>query len=267
MTETGLACYVYGVLCADRRLSLDGVAGVDTSFGVGVLTHRDLSAIFSRVSLRRFGPEALKQNLEDLDWVARLARAHNAVLGHVFVDHPVVPFRLCTLFANEAGVRAMLEREREYLLDALRRLRGRTEWSVKVLADPPRPKAGVGERHSGRAATVAQGSGRAYFERKKLERTARVEMRTQVQKAVEEIHARLERQATAATLLPAQNRRLSGHSGDMVLNGAYLVERASAEAFSGLVAELGERHRETGLRLELSGPFVPYNFVGAATQR
>ena len=47
----------------------------------------------------------------------------------------------------------------------------------------------------------------------------------------------------------------------MLLNGAYLVETADVERLRERVAELQDRHRALGARLELSGPFPPYNFV------
>jgi hypothetical protein len=65
--------------------------------------------------------------------------------------------------------------------------------------------------------------------------------------------------------LPAQNRELSGHTGDMVLNAAYLVEAGAAGELHDVAAELQERHAESGARIELSGPWPPYNFVSGKT--
>jgi hypothetical protein len=263
MTETGLAYYAYCIVPADGLPELEGLTGVDRPFKVEVVTHGDLSAIVSRVRLQEFGAEALKQNLEDLAWLARTARAHNAVLARSLAADAVVPLRLCTIFADEAGVRDVLDRERQRLRKALSRLRGRTEWSVKMLADPRALKAATRARAPSPAATEAQGSGRDYFARKKLEQVAHEETRAVVARVVEETHARLRKEAAAATRLPPQDRRLSGHTGEMVLNGAYLVERSSAAAFAAIAKELGARHRDIGIAVDVSGPFAPYNFVGA----
>ena len=266
MTESGLAYYVYCVVPDERLPELDGVAGVDPSYEVDRITQGGLSAIVSRVRLQEFGSEALKRNFEDLAWLARTARAHNAVLARLLDGDAVVPLRLCTIFADEAGVRGVLKRERGQLLDALSLLRGRIEWSVKMLVDARNLDAAAREHGSSLAGAEAQPSGHAYFARKKREQAVREEARAIVERAVEETHARLRSQATAATRLPPQDRRLSGRSGEMVLNGAYLVERSSTAAFAALAEELGSRHREIGLALELSGPFAPYNFVPAVSQ-
>jgi hypothetical protein len=65
-------------------------------------------------------------------------------------------------------------------------------------------------------------------------------------------------------VLPAQNRELSGLEGDMVLNGAYLVERDRAADLRALVAALEEREQGHGARIALAGPFPPYSFVPEA---
>ena len=64
-------------------------------------------------------------------------------------------------------------------------------------------------------------------------------------------------------MLPPQHPELSGRVGEMVLNGAYLVDRSHADAFAGVARELAEGDRRIGLELDLSGPFAPYNFVPA----
>jgi hypothetical protein len=47
----------------------------------------------------------------------------------------------------------------------------------------------------------------------------------------------------------------------MLLNGAYLVEVERTEGLRRLLSELEDRHHDLGARLELTGPWPPYNFV------
>jgi Gas vesicle synthesis protein GvpL/GvpF len=266
MTDTALALYVYCIAPAGEASPLDGLAAVDASFEVGWVTQGDLSAAVSRVRRQEFASDALKRKLEDLAWLEHTARAHHAVLARVLAAGAVVPLRLCTIIADEDGVRDTLRRERDPLLAALERVRGHAEWSVKVLADPHTLEAASRERSSGLAGADASAAGHAFFARKKLERAAQDDARAMLEQAAEETHARLRDQAAAATTLPPQDPELSGRSGQMILNGAYLVERSSAAEFGALANELEARHREIGLALELSGPFAPYNFVPSGSQ-
>jgi hypothetical protein len=50
----------------------------------------------------------------------------------------------------------------------------------------------------------------------------------------------------------------------MLLNAAYLVADADAEAFASVVAELAGRLSGEGLELALTGPWPPYHFSEAA---
>ncbi|HET6258099.1 MAG TPA: GvpL/GvpF family gas vesicle protein, partial [Pseudonocardia sp.] len=54
-----------------------------------------------------------------------------------------------------------------------------------------------------------------------------------------------------------QDPRLSGRREEMVLNVAYLVDEAGADALRRLV----EQHDGQSLRLELTGPWAPYSFA------
>jgi hypothetical protein len=262
MTEPGLASYVYCVVPGGQRPSLEGLAGVDPAFGLDVVTHGGVSAVVSHVRLEEFGAEALKRNLEDLEWLERTALAHDAVLARALACEAVVPLRLCTIYSDDAHVRGMLEREREYFLDGLERLRGHAEWSVKVLADPRTLEAAAGGRGPAlEAGAEGEAPGHEFFTRKKRDRFLREETRAMVEAAAEETHARLQQQAAASVLLRPQHPDVSRRSGQMVLNGAYLVERSRTAAFETVTRELAERHRAISLDLEVSGPWAPYNFV------
>jgi hypothetical protein len=263
MTPRSLGYYVYCIVPADDVPGLAGLTGVDPSFDVGALTDGPLCAIVSRVSMDQFGAEALRHNLEDVGWLSRTARAHHAVLTRALGAEAVVPLRLCTIFADEAGVHGALAGEHGAILEALTRLRGHAEWSVKGLVDPRVLTAAAREHGAALEETMAEGPGHAYFARRRLERAARDQGRATVERAAEQAHARLDAEAVAATRLPPQDRQLSGRTGEMILNGAYLVARSRAPAFAALAEELDARHRGAGLVLELGGPFAPYNFVAA----
>jgi hypothetical protein len=67
-------------------------------------------------------------------------------------------------------------------------------------------------------------------------------------------------------MLPAQHPELSGRSGEMILNAAYLVDRDQSESFAATAEQLRDRYRALGVKLEVSGPWAPYNFVDDAEE-
>src|SRR5919197_1737576 len=97
-----------------------------------------LAALVGRVRRAEFGEEPLRRNLNDLAWLERVARSHEAVLDRALATATIVPLRLCTLYEKEQGVREMLEREHDSLTAALEALAGRQEWGVKVIVDRER---------------------------------------------------------------------------------------------------------------------------------
>jgi hypothetical protein len=103
------AVWVYAIIRgggAESRVSgLRGVAGEP----VHVAAADDLAAVVGPVSLDEFGEDALRRNLEDLDWVADKARAHDAVISAVAQTGPVIPVRMATVYLDDGRVRKLLE--------------------------------------------------------------------------------------------------------------------------------------------------------------
>ncbi len=65
---------------------------------------------------------------------------------------------------------------------------------------------------------------------------------------------------------PPQDRRLSSHEGEMLLNAAYLVAEAEAEGFASRFAEIVSEVGTGSLELALTGPWPPYHFSEAAAR-
>jgi Gas vesicle synthesis protein GvpL/GvpF/Gas vesicle protein len=99
------------------------------------------TAIVADVGDREYGQAALRRNLEDLDWLAGTARAHHAVLEAVAERGPVVPMRLATLFASDAGVTGTLAERADDFRKALSLISGRSEWGSRRMPSnqPIRP--------------------------------------------------------------------------------------------------------------------------------
>jgi hypothetical protein len=253
----GEAVWAYCVARDDPALT-GGGSGVHPDGELEWLSGGGLAVLCSPVPLGEFGEEPLRHNLNDLAWLERTARAHESAIEDALAQTTVVPLRLCTIFSDEAGARRMLEDRRDALTAALEALHDRQEWSVKVLLDRERLEDAL--REPG-AEAGEPGSGAAYMLLRREERQLREVVDRRAAELAEDVHARLQERAADARVRPPQNRELSGHEGDMVLNGAYLVERGQAGELRELVTELEQRHRHLGARIELGGPFPAYSFV------
>jgi gas vesicle protein GvpL/GvpF len=254
--------YVYGVAAADGFELPEGLAGVDPEHSTATLEQDGLVAVASRVSLAEFGEEALHENLNDVEWLEEKARAHEHVLDQILARAPVVPMRLCTIYQDEAHVREMLEREHDVFVDALHRLEGKTEWGVKLIAEPGALERAADESAEAGAESRDELSAGAAYMREKSRAARRRERIDHIAEAwAEDVHDGIARQAVEALLNPLQNPEVSGHTGDMLLNGVYLVEDRAAGEFHAAIEALATEYRSRGAGVELTGPWPPYNFV------
>jgi hypothetical protein len=251
-TEPLLWAYCVADAAEAPHVELPGVGE-----GVEWIEHAGLAAAVSRVPAHEFGEDVLPESLNDLAWLERVARAHEAVLERVGEETTIVPLRLCTVFADADGVRRMVEDHKAMLLRVLTRLRDRQEWAVKLLVDRDKLEAACGVEEE----TERAGSGTAYLLGRRAERERSDAADRLARELAEDVHARIQDFAIDAVVNPPQRRELSGHVGEMLLNGAYLVERSAAGELSELAAQLEQRHEAVGARIEVTGPLPPFNFA------
>jgi hypothetical protein len=260
----GEAWWTYCVLDArdadDLPSELDGV---EPGSLVEVLRERQLAALVSAVPADEYDDVHLREHLEDLEWVERTARRHEAVLEAALANVTIVPLRLCTLYHDREGVRRLLRDHAASLRRSLVNVDGCAEWGVKVFAGSVSLEDE--EQAAEEQQPVAQQSGASYLahrqrERDRAERAS--ELRT---RCVEEVHRRVSDCARESTANPPQRAELHGRDMAMVLNGVYLVERERAKDLYRTVGELEAEWAPRGFVIELTGPWPAYNFVSGAT--
>ncbi|MFI6926338.1 GvpL/GvpF family gas vesicle protein [Nonomuraea spiralis] len=244
-TDQGV--YLYAVT-RDEGEGPDGLTGV-AGAPVRRLTHRDLAAFFSTVSLAEFGEEALRRSMEDLAWLEETARTHHRVVEAVAALRPTAPVRLVTVYTGEAQVRELLDERHEQFDAVLARVAGRREWGVKAYAVP------------GRAEPVADpqdaAPGAAYLNRRRAALRGREADWRRAAEHARAVHEALMDVAVVGRCHRAQDPQLSGRREQMVLNGAYLVDDERAAEFAQVIEDVAER----GVTVELVGPWAPYSFA------
>jgi hypothetical protein len=257
----GDAWWTYCVLfAADAANIPGGLEGIEPPGMVEVLREDDLAALVSRVPTSEYNDARLREHLEDLAWVERTARRHEAVLEAALAHVTIVPLRLCTIYLDEQGVRRFLREHAASLERSLAKVEGCAEWGVKLFADESAPEP---ENEDAPAASTVR-AGAAYLAQRQRarERSERAsELRASCAEAV---HERISMVAREATVNPPQRPELHGREMTMLLNGAYLVanDRVAElhEAARALQAEWGQH----GFVIELTGPWPAYNFVSGA---
>ncbi|MFD5452733.1 GvpL/GvpF family gas vesicle protein [Streptomyces sp. NPDC003470] len=253
--------YVYAVcrpFDVPLQSQLAGVAGDPPR----LLTHHGLVAVVSHVPEADFSEEALRARLENMDWLAGTARAHQQVVDALTVVTTPLPLRLATVFRDDSGVRVMLEEREDDFRRILDRLQGRVEWGVKVYVETE-----SGQRNGPAEPEPKPATGRDYLRQRRMRTRAHEDQWTRAEEFATRLHANLSDRADDARLHAPQNPALSGAAGRNVLNAAYLVPRDVSEEF----VEMVDRTKDDtpGMRVELTGPWAAYSFAGdeAAEER
>jgi hypothetical protein len=252
---SGTATYLYAIAraCpADEFTDLRGVAEAP----VRVIHDGELACLVSTVDLGEFGEDALRDNLDDLRWLERTARQHDAVVQASAGITTTLPMRLATICRDDRSARERLQELGSAALDALAVLDGREEWGVKLFAAPdvvvaPSPMSGPT-------------SGGAYLRRRRAELTRREHAVERAVRDADDIYGRLARQAVDARRHRPQDQRLTGSTQPMVLNAAFLIERAEVAEFRELVDVVASKHPPG--TVALTGPWPPYSFASVADQ-
>jgi hypothetical protein len=232
--------------------------GADLGTGLGgrpldVVRELDLAAVVSTVDLDEFGEDALRANLERLDWLEDVARTHDAVVHTVAGHGPTAPMRLATICLGDEAVRTRIEERYDALMEVLDRVQDCREWSVKLLAPATAQTA--------RPEPVAAGSmgGAEFLRRKKEQSQARFDHEAEALAIAEHAHDELSASTRASRRLPAQDPRLTGHVGTMVLNAAYLVHVHDEPDFLDALQRVTEQAGP--VTVESAGPWPPYSFA------
>lgn len=236
--------YLYGVIGTneERNFGSIGMGGQE----VETIAYQDLSAVISNAPMGKY--VVSKENL----------LAHERVLERVMKEFTVLPVRFCTVAANAEEIRRLLERRYLELKHLLRDLDGKVELGVKALWRDMdlifREIVDENEEIKRLKAEIAEKPFRqTHGQRIAIGRMVREALEAKKEREGEEILSGLKR-------LSVQSRPNRTIGDKMLLNAAYLVDRAREKEFDDLMARLSLRYRER-VKFAYVGPVPPYNFV------
>ncbi|HWU04909.1 MAG TPA: GvpL/GvpF family gas vesicle protein [Streptomyces sp.] len=270
MTEWGLeqasdgsALYVFAVCKDPEPAAFAGLPGVTTGERLHRLRFGELTAIVQSVRAADFTDEVWQVRMSDRDELGRYARAHHEVVSAAAASCPTVPLPLATLYHGEKRARQALLDETERFRAALERTADHSEWGVKVYAaESPVPEPGsdpIPPPAPAVRSRPAPGAGLAYLERKRGVQARRERRHEDALRLAETVDAAFQDVAAAGRRLRLHSPELVEKGHVQVLNATYLVAKHRAAELGALTGAL---RATTGARIDISGPWVPYSFVG-----
>jgi len=253
MAKGGTAVYLYCVVRAARKPPLTRVPrGLpDATRPAAYRVSTALWLITAQVPLDRYDPVHLEPRLRDLDWVADIALAHEAVVEYFAraKGAVVVPMKLFTMFSSMDKAAADVGAGRAAIERAMRHIAGCEEWGVRITRRPGAARP---------AATAPAVSGAAFLAAKKKARDEAAHTRAASLAAAEAAFARLSRLAKDAHQRP---RRQEPGTNPPLLEAAFLVTVRARARFKAEAARQAALCAPAGADMTLTGPWPAYNFI------
>ena len=237
--------YVYCVIKSADEKDFGPIGIGEGGNRVYTVQHRDIAAVVSDTPIRIYDPT--RENV----------LAHELVNETVMREHTVIPMSFGTIFRTRDDIVELLKSTYQAFDDVLEKMRDKIEFGLKVLWDRDRVVAQLEEEDEDIGRLKAEITGNAqsstYFARMQLGRLIEGALETAANGYVMDIHESLKPVAVAS--------RSNKPIGDrMIMNAAYLVERARESDFDEAVKELSRKYEDV-LSFKYTGPWPPYNFV------
>jgi Gas vesicle synthesis protein GvpL/GvpF len=243
---------VYCVVAATRRPRVAKVAGPPETGAPRLLEVRpNRYLVVSDAPLEAFGEAPLAQRLSDLEWVARAAVAHDAVVERFLTADAVAPMKVFTIFTNDERALAQMRADWERIEALLRGIEGHVEWGVRLMVDQ--------RKVSPTRATTGAVSGRGYLVSKQKQHLAVVSGSRLVRQRTAGVVTELSAIARDVRQRPLTTAAASGSR--LLLDAAFLVPRSREGRFRTAVARQTKKLAPEGYAVHLSGPWPPYSFV------
>lgn len=259
--------YVYGIV----RSGFDAArapAGIDDST-VELARSGKLAALVSRLDAAAYGASTIERNSADVAWLSPRAMAHDRVLTWAQERGGVLPLPMFSLWASEDALRRMLDSQQSDFERVFARVDGADEFGIRVhrrdevlaqsLADLDPDTRRLQQE------AAAASPGQRYLLERKLDDQMKLAVRSAGKRMAKQIFDELSALSRDAVARPLVGDP-STPDVTLVLNGAFLVDRARLETFRSAVGEKVRDFQPRGLTFDFSGPWPPYNFTRARSR-
>ena len=236
--------YVYCIIRSAQMREFGGI-GIGGSHRVYTVQHNDLAAVVSDTPIVIYDPT--RENV----------LAHEFVNETVMKEHTVIPMSFGTVFRSEEDVTELLRSTYQAFSEVLDKMQDKIEFGLKVLWDRDKVVATLEQDNEEirrlKDEISRHTSSSTYFARMQLGRLVESSLEETSQRYVADVHEMLKVVAVAS--------RSNKPIGDrMILNAAFLVDRAQEATFDERVKEVSRKYEDI-LTFKYSGPWPPYNFV------
>lgn len=246
------ALYLYGISQKPKgpppaivTEGIDGVAPVES------VACENYLCWMSRVSRREFA-EDLVAHMEDLEWLATAGLRHQRVVSAIVEKLTVLPARFGTVFLSDKSLAQHVRKRRRVLPAAFKRVADADEWGVKIFELRNQPSIAASDNLPASGAEYLKSKAKSLRPRREVARD-------------EQLRDFIRQLDNVAVDSSAGGKASAGQPG-LLWHGSFLVKRKDRRKLEDVLKKYAGKWHERR-RVDCSGPWPPYSFVEAASQR
>lgn len=249
-SNTELARYIYGIIEESERKSFD-LRGMDDDREVYTITYRDIACAVSN-SPRQDYSSMLKE------YLGRSLVKHQTTIERIMEDYTVIPMKFGTLACNDDEVAQILKRGYLQFKELLTHMDGRIELDVAATWDDLNnciKEIGNEDKQIKelKAEISAKPPGETLQDKIKIG----MMIKDALDKKREKEQAYIEDFLTEVAV-DSQTHQVMDDT--MILNCAFLLERAKEPDFDSRLKKLDEKYKQR-VHFKCVGPLPPYSFA------
>lgn len=237
------ALYLYGLSLPTRDNVEIRAEAVDGEGPIETTRLDGFDCWISRVDRSEYA-DRLAENMENLEWLAMIGVRHQRAVADIASKLEMLPARFGTVFLSEQSLKAHVASGKKNFQGVFKKIAGSDEWGIKIFR--------VAER--GRAPSAEAVSGTDYLKRKA--QTVMPRPKEEDPNLIDLVQA-----LSSLSVDTASGGKASSGQPSLVWHGSFLVRRSAQKKFAATLrkftAEFSARYR-----VECSGPWPPYSFVG-----
>lgn len=241
--------YLYAVSQAPESVApVIAAEGIDGGAAVEALRSGKHVCWISRVPKAEFA-DSLTEHMQDLEWLATAGLRHQRVVAEISSHVSALPARFGTVFLTEESLTQHVKQRSKVFQQAFDRVADADEWGIKI----------YGERKAPRTPMDTPRSGTDYLKKKSVLLQPR-----RSGKLDDDVLDFVENVTKLAVAASPGGKASAGQVG-LVWHGSFLIRRSNRKKLDAVLRKYAAEWADIR-RIDCSGPWPPYSFVGENVQ-
>lgn len=237
--------------------------GVEFAGPAEIFSVDGFGVIASQMEFIEFSEDEFKERLKnDLEFVKKNIERHYNIIENFNHNGAIIPFKFAVIFKTMEGLEESIRREKNKFMELLDKFQGKEEWGVRVFLNKREAERSIRkfdmEIKAMEGKKEKAGQGMKWYLEKKEEELVSERLEAATEKKISSLAKELEGFTSGCVVNNPVNR--PGDKREIILNNACLLPKEKVTDFRRKIAGLSLVLKNSGMDLEITGPWPPFNF-------